>query len=653
MSSYTDIFGGSTVQPADVSYRAIALSASVTLVWPIAYDDTTNVVARINDVTPTTTGLTITMPDATQVSPGQDALFANLGADTFTILASDGTTISAVTTGVVLYIYLTDNSTATGSWRVTTFASTTTTANAATLAGYGLTAITTTLNQDAPVLTKTTGFTVDSTYRAQLALWTGGTDTAALPAAATAGDGFFFLVTNQGTGILTIDPNGSELIDGETTKDISATESAIVATNGSAWYTVGYGRAITASFTRLVKSVAGNSDVTLTTLESSYTVQEYTGALTGNINVIVPTLVGQYWVYNNTSGAYTLTVKTVAGTGIAVTQGKREILYCDGTNVVIADDAVRSVTAGTALTNSGTAVDPVIDLDDTAVTPATYGGTGAVASVTVDQQGRLTAASDVALSLTTGVSGILPVANGGTNAATAGAARTSLAAAGLADQNIFTARQVWSKGADIASASPLVIGTDGNYFDVTGTTGFAVMTVGDGTLFMLQFDGALTITHGSGITLPGAANITTVAGDRLIGFATAANTVDVVAYTRASGKALVPSIFSAAYNSGGQTITSAGTLTLAHGLGAVPAIVQCRLICGTTDLGYSVNDEVYVDFGPLSNTTSRGASVVPDATNLNIRFGSDSFAFSLLNKGTGTVGNATNSSWTIRFLAYV
>jgi len=218
--------------------------------------------------------------------------------------------------------------------------------------------------------------------------------------------------------------------------------------------------------------------------------------------------------------------------------------------------------------------------------------------------------------------------------------------------NTFTATQAFSKGADVASASPLVLGTDGNYFDVTGTTGFSAITVAAGTLFMLQFDGALTITHGSGITLPGAANITTVAGDRLIGFATAANTVDVLAYTRASGKAVVAPL-SASYTSTGQTITSAGALTLAHGLGAVPKIIQARLVCGTTDLGYSVSDEVCVDFGPLANDSSRGVSVVPDATNLNIRFGSDSSAFSLLNKGTGGVGNITNSSWTIKFLAFV
>ena len=94
----------------------------------------------------------------------------------------------------------------------------------------------------------------------------------------------------------------------------------------------------------------------------------------------------------------------------------------------------------------------------------------------------------------------------------------------------------WAKGADIASADPLVIGTDGNYFDVTGTTTIASYTVAAGMLFMLQFDGALQLTHhATNNNLPGGANITTAAGDRLIGFATAANTVHVLAYFKASG----------------------------------------------------------------------------------------------------------------------
>ena len=132
------------------------------------------------------------------------------------------------------------------------------------------------------------------------------------------------------------------------------------------------------------------------------------------------------------------------------------------------------------------------------------------------------------------------VAEGGTGADLSGLAtgalvkmnsgQTALEAA-VADTDFM---KPGAKGADIASASPLVLGADGNYFDVTGTTGFSTITVAVGRLFMLQFDGALTIAHGASVDLPGQADITTAAGDRLIGFATAANTVQVLSYSRAA-----------------------------------------------------------------------------------------------------------------------
>jgi hypothetical protein len=109
-----------------------------------------------------------------------------------------------------------------------------------------------------------------------------------------------------------------------------------------------------------------------------------------------------------------------------------------------------------------------------------------------------------------------------------------------------------TKGGDISSASPLVIDTDGNYFDVTGTTNFAAMTVEEGNFFMLQFDGALTITHGSGIELPGAANLTTAAGDRLICYATAANTVEVMSVETEAAA-------SAGFTQGTEQATTSGT----------------------------------------------------------------------------------------------
>jgi len=99
--------------------------------------------------------------------------------------------------------------------------------------------------------------------------------------------------------------------------------------------------------------------------------------------------------------------------------------------------------------------------------------------------------------------------------------------------------QTSTKGGDISSASPTVIDTDGDYFDVTGTTNFAAFTVVAGRRFTVQFDGVLTMTHhATTLDLPGAANITTAAGDVAEFFATGTNTVQCVNYTRASGAAV-------------------------------------------------------------------------------------------------------------------
>ena len=93
-----------------------------------------------------------------------------------------------------------------------------------------------------------------------------------------------------------------------------------------------------------------------------------------------------------------------------------------------------------------------------------------------------------------------------------------------------------TKGADIASAATVVIGTDGSYFDITGTTGISTQfTVDAGRRFTLQFDGAVTITDNAALTLSGAANFTTAAGDILSFVAVAANTVVQTGYSLVDG----------------------------------------------------------------------------------------------------------------------
>lgn len=92
--------------------------------------------------------------------------------------------------------------------------------------------------------------------------------------------------------------------------------------------------------TKLSLSVAGSANVTLSTAQSQNLYFNFTGALTGNIQVIFPASAGRIIVVNNaTSGAFTLTVIPSGGTGFLVTQGSQQLILIDGTaNVAQAVD---------------------------------------------------------------------------------------------------------------------------------------------------------------------------------------------------------------------------------------------------------------------------------------------------------------------------
>ena len=63
-------------------------------------------------------------------------------------------------------------------------------------------------------------------------------------------------------------------------------------------------------------------------------------SLTVTRELVVPTIQKQYIVQNNTTGSQSITVKTSAGTGITVPNGRKAHLYVDGTNVILMDDFV-------------------------------------------------------------------------------------------------------------------------------------------------------------------------------------------------------------------------------------------------------------------------------------------------------------------------
>lgn len=84
-------------------------------------------------------------------------------------------------------------------------------------------------------------------------------------------------------------------------------------------------------------NVGGNANITLTASQWGAAIVLLTGALTGNINVIFPTRSDRWLVVNATTGSFTVTCKTAAGTGVLITQGYGRDVYCDGANIKFVD----------------------------------------------------------------------------------------------------------------------------------------------------------------------------------------------------------------------------------------------------------------------------------------------------------------------------
>jgi len=344
VTTYTQTFSGTNIYPSDVSYRYVSLTIDQALVWPLETAPTDDVTASIMDINPTANSLVITMPDATQVGVGQTVLFNNVGSHTFTVKTNTGTQICAPQSGTTFQIYLTNNATAGGTWRSFQYGAAASSTNATTLAGLGLKAIISTLNQSIEVATFSNNYTAGVSDRSKAFVWMGGAGTFALTSAQTLGADWFVQVRNSGSGDLVIDPSSSQTINSQATLTLSPGDSAIVITNGVEFWTIGFGRASEYAFSLLSIDVSGSGDYTLSANELNRTVYIFTGTLTGNRYIIVPPTVQQYWVTNSTTGSYIFGVKTATqGSPVTVQAGARAILYCDGSDVVDADTSTISI----------------------------------------------------------------------------------------------------------------------------------------------------------------------------------------------------------------------------------------------------------------------------------------------------------------------
>lgn len=100
-------------------------------------------------------------------------------------------------------------------------------------------------------------------------------------------------------------------------------------TGGAGW--------ISTAFEGLQSVTLVSNTVTLTQLQSAYPIVTITGTLTANGTVNVPAQVGEWIFSNQTTGAFTLTVKTPSGTGVVIAPNSSQYCWSDGTNIYYAN----------------------------------------------------------------------------------------------------------------------------------------------------------------------------------------------------------------------------------------------------------------------------------------------------------------------------
>lgn len=205
------------------------------------------------------------------------------------------------------------------------------------------------------VLGKTANYTVTTSDLAKLIDATANTWTLTLPAAATAADGFWFAVRNSGTGVITVDPDGAELIDGAATIPLAPGDACLVVCSGTAWKTVGRRGA------RLVRKTG---DDTISSDDS----------LNNDDELLLPLLANEvvkfeaFIIYNSGTTPdikFAFTVPAAATIVWAVTNARY--------SPTAADEPVTVAASGTSLGFSGNAADVAVLITGTVVNGANAG----------------------------------------------------------------------------------------------------------------------------------------------------------------------------------------------------------------------------------------------------------------------------------------
>jgi len=338
---YVSPFTGTVVTATDVSYFALAFSANTQLFWPSTVNSSETPAARIIDCVASTSGLVIKLPQANQGTLGADILFRNLGAQAFIIEDYDGGGSFTVPVGISKYVYLVDNTTTAGVWNNVTFAAGTSYADAASLAGFGLTTVSGKLATTQNLVDLTTSPTINDLSRAATFVWNGGAGTFTLPVVSSLSTGWYIGFRNNGTGSLIINPTSPDTINGLSTITANPGDSGFIMYDSTSlgFITVGLAPANNVTFTAAtydVDTIPGNtfSLTAFAPIIQTYIAQSATR--THTLAVTLPAITQIYILVNNTNQTgYNITFQNQGSSQppVILSAGNVLTVLSDGLNI--------------------------------------------------------------------------------------------------------------------------------------------------------------------------------------------------------------------------------------------------------------------------------------------------------------------------------
>ena len=302
---YVSPFTGTVVTPTDVSYSSLPFSSNQTLYWPTTVSGTQPVAARIIDCVAASVGLSIALPSADQGTLGTDILFRNLGAQAFTITNNDGGASVSVPVGQSRYFYLIDNTTNAGVWNNVAFGVGTSFADAATLAGFGLTTVSGKLATTQNPVNITSTPTINDQSRAATFVWGAGAGSINLPNFSVLSTGWYIGLRNNGTGQLIVSPSAPSLINNQISVTFNPGDSGFILFDQSTndYYTVGLTAPNNVTFTSATYNVDSIVGDTLNLSSFAPIIQTYiaqSGTRSTTLAVTLPAITQIYILVNNT-----------------------------------------------------------------------------------------------------------------------------------------------------------------------------------------------------------------------------------------------------------------------------------------------------------------------------------------------------------------